>query len=171
MEQIAAESGVTKPVIYRFFRDKGELYSAVAERYVERVATELRDALASQGEPRAQLEAGIDSYLALIEREPQVYRFLMQRARREPAAGETIDDFIRRLGSEIGALFGEELARAGLDTGGAEVWGQAIVGMVNATADWWIERQAMSRRRVVRYLSDLVWNGFSSIPLTRSSDR
>lgn len=171
MEQIAAESGVTKPVLYRFFRDKGELCSAIAERYVEVVGAELRSALGTDSAPRSLLEAGIDSYLSLIEREPQIYRFLMQRARREQAAGDTIDDFIRRLGSEIGALLGEQLAATGNDTGGAEVWGQAIVGMVNATADWWIDRQTMSRRRVVGYLADLVWNGLSSLPVTRSTER
>jgi AcrR family transcriptional regulator len=30
MEQIAAEAKVTKPVLYRYFRDKGDLYQAVA---------------------------------------------------------------------------------------------------------------------------------------------
>src|SRR5436309_16066243 len=81
MEQMAAEAGVTKPVLYRYFHDKSELYQAIAERYVEQVATQLRQALSGEATPRHLLVAGIDSYLRLVEREPEIYRFLMQRAR------------------------------------------------------------------------------------------
>ncbi|MCA1843781.1 MAG: TetR/AcrR family transcriptional regulator; helix-turn-helix transcriptional regulator, partial [Actinobacteria bacterium] len=110
MDQIAAEAGVTKPVVYRFFRDKGDLYEAIATRYVEAVATELRAAWGGAGEPRELLRSGIDTYLRLVEEEPEISRFLMRRARVEQAAATTaIDDFIRRLGGELGLLVGEQL--------------------------------------------------------------
>jgi AcrR family transcriptional regulator len=165
MDQIAAEAGVTKPVVYRFFRDKGDLYEAIATRYVEAVATELRAAWGGAGEPRELLRSGIDTYLRLVEEEPEIYRFLMRRARVEQAAATTaIDDFIRRLGGELGLLVGEQLASAGLDTGGAEAWGHAIVGLVAGAADWWVDRRTMSRQRLVGYLADLLWSGFDGAP-------
>src|SRR5947207_9107842 len=80
MEQMAAEAGVTKPVLYRYFHDKSELYQAIVERYVAEVSSALRESLSTDGNPRVVLVAGIDAYLSLVEREPEIYRFLMQRA-------------------------------------------------------------------------------------------
>ena len=165
MEQLAAEAGVTKPVLYRYFHDKSELYEAIAQRYVDQVSTELRAALSSDDGPHELLVAGIDAYLRLVEQEPEIYRFLMQRARFEQRPAQTIEHFIQRLGQEIALLVGERLEQANLDTGGAEAWGHAIVGMVNATAEWWVERQVLSRRRLVTYLADLLWTGFAGVPV------
>jgi len=164
MEQMAAEAGVTKPVLYRYFHDKSELYQAIVERYVAEVSSALRESLSTDGNPRVVLVAGIDAYLSLVEREPEIYRFLMQRARFEQRPAATIDNFIQRLGQEIGVVTGERLQQAGADTGGAEVWGHAIVGMVNAAADWWVGRPVLSRRRLVAYLADLLWAGFAGVP-------
>ena len=36
----------------------------------------------------------------------------------------------------------------GVDTGGAEPWAQALVGMGLSTGEWWLERQTMSRAAV-----------------------
>ncbi|HZQ28043.1 MAG TPA: TetR/AcrR family transcriptional regulator [Acidimicrobiales bacterium] len=163
MEQIAAEARVTKPIVYRFFRDKGDLYQAIAERYVGLVGDGIRAALATTDDPKALLKAGIDAYLGLVEQEPEIYRFLMTRAREYSTAAVAIENFIHQLGGELGGVLGEQLAAAGLDTGGAEVWGHAIVGMVNAASDWWVDRQVLSRRRLVHYLVDLLWGGFDGM--------
>lgn len=173
MEQMAAEAGISKPILYRHFGDKAELYQAIAQRYVDLVGAEVRGAIgrapataAPADAPRRMLAAGIDAYLRLVEREPEIYRFLMQRARFEQSAtAATIDNFVRRLGQEVGLLLGEQLAAGGLDTGGAEAWGHAIVGMVNAAGDWWVDRQVLSRKRLVGYLTDLLWAGFDGMPV------
>jgi AcrR family transcriptional regulator len=163
MEQIAAEARVTKPVVYRFFRDKGDLYQAIAERYLATVGDGIRTALTTTDDPRALLTAGIDAFLTLVEREPEIYRFLMTRAREHSPAAGAIENFIHQLGGELGVVLGEQLAAAGLDTGGAEVWGHAIVGMVNAASDWWVDRQVLSRPRLAQYLVDLLWGGFDGM--------
>ncbi|MEA2477942.1 MAG: hypothetical protein QOC87_2141, partial [Actinomycetota bacterium] len=46
MSEIAAAAGVTKPILYKHFGDKGGLYRTLAERYVQRILEELRGALA-----------------------------------------------------------------------------------------------------------------------------
>src|SRR3954452_21394082 len=51
MDQMAAEAGVTKPILYRYFGDKAALYGAIAERYVGVVGDELRRALAGENDP------------------------------------------------------------------------------------------------------------------------
>jgi AcrR family transcriptional regulator len=166
MEQLAAEAGVTKPNLYWYFGDKGGLYEAIAHRYVDLVAAEVRTAIGTSSEPRETLVAGIEAYLRLVESEPNIYRFLMQRARFEQSTTQrAIDHFLRQLGQELGLLVGDRLAAAGQDTGGAEVFGHAIVGMVNTTADWWVERSVLPRTRLVGYLTELLWDGLARTPL------
>ncbi|MBC7679270.1 MAG: TetR/AcrR family transcriptional regulator, partial [Pseudorhodobacter sp.] len=37
MASIAAEAGITKPILYRHFGDKGGLYAALTERHTDRL--------------------------------------------------------------------------------------------------------------------------------------
>lgn len=82
MDEIAAEAGTAKPVLYRYFGDKGGLYQALAERYVQLVMATVEEALGDRAadSPRERLEAGIDAYLGLVEEQSEIYRFLMHRA-------------------------------------------------------------------------------------------
>lgn len=165
MTAIAAEAGVTKPILYKHFGDKGGLYRALAERYVTELLEELRRALASEQDPPARIRTTIDAYLSFIERDREAYRFLMHRAVSErPEAQETVGDFIRQLGDELAVLMGDELRRFGLDSGGAEPWAHGMVGMVHLAGDRWLEHRTMSRERLVDYLTSLVWKGLSGLP-------
>jgi AcrR family transcriptional regulator len=165
MDEIAAEAGTAKPVLYRHFGDKGGLYQALAQRYVQVVMDAIRDATRDQDHPRARLEAAIDAYLAVVETSPEIYRFLMHRAVTERAEAQaTVADFIHQLGGELAADLGDRLRRFGLDTEGAEPWARGIVGMVQVAGDWWLEhRAAMPRERLVDHLVGLLWQGFSGL--------
>ena len=162
MERLAAQLGVTKPILYRYFGDRAGLYQAVAQATLARLMAELEAALAQPVEPRQLLVEVIDAYLSFIEREPQLYRFLMQRAVVEQAATQvTISHFIRDVGRAVAQTMGEQLRAAGADSAAAEAWAYGVVGMVQLAGDWWLERRPMPRPRLVAYLADLLWNGFS----------
>jgi AcrR family transcriptional regulator len=162
MERLAAELGVTKPVLYRYFGDRAGLYRAVAETAVAALMRDLTTALAEPVEPRQLLAETIDAYLSFIEREPQLYRFLMERAVVEQAeAHATITHFIRQVGQAVAHSLGEQLRAAGADLGAAEAWAYGVVGMVQLAGDWWLERRPMPRPRLVAYLTDLLWDGFA----------
>ena len=165
MSAIAAEAGVTKPILYKHFGDKGGLYRAIAESYVRTLMDRLRATLATSGSPRGRITATIEAYLEFVESEPQMYRFLMHRAVGEhPEAQETVARFVRDVAREVTVILRDELRRFGADTGGAEAWAHGIVGMVQLAGDWWLENRTMSRRRLVAYLDDLLWLGFAGLP-------
>ena len=170
MNDIAREAGITKPILYKHFGDKGGLYQALAERYVRSLLDELRSALGAETEPQARIRRTIDAYLAFVEREQEIYNFLMHRAVTErPEARATVADFIRQLASELSIVLGDELRRAGLDPVGAEPWAHGIVGMVQLSGDRWLEQRSMSRETLVDYLERLIWNGLSHAPVARES--
>ncbi|MDQ3939990.1 MAG: TetR/AcrR family transcriptional regulator [Actinomycetota bacterium] len=170
INQIAAEAGIAKPILYRHFGDKGGLYQALAERYVQSLMARLRDALREETAPRARLAATIDAYLGFVEDHPEMYQFLMHRAVPEQLeAHATVADFIRQVAAEVAVVLGEELRRAGMDSGGAEPWAHGIVGMVQLAGDWWLRNRSMPRQRLVEYLTTLLWNGFAGMTDTPAS--
>ncbi len=70
MDQIAAAASTSKPVIYRYFADKDELYRAVGSRVVRQIVVTLLG-VRDDPDPQAMLRASIDAYLQLLEDNPQ----------------------------------------------------------------------------------------------------
>ncbi|GGO54122.1 TetR family transcriptional regulator [Streptomyces daqingensis] len=169
MNAIAAEAGITKPILYRHFGDKEGLYSALAVRHTDALVSALRSALDAPAERRRRVEATLDTYLAAIEARPQVYRFLMHPSEGgtsgEPGfeAGQHSAPLLRRLGEELGKVIEERLE---LGPGGEErarVWGHGVVGMAYAAGDWWLRERPCSREQLVSQLSDLLWGSLSMV--------
>jgi TetR/AcrR family fatty acid metabolism transcriptional regulator len=79
MEDIAEEAGVGKGTLYRYFRDKEELYIALLARASEQFAAELRDAMAEAEGPRDRLEAMIAAIIHHFDEHPHLLD-LIQRA-------------------------------------------------------------------------------------------
>jgi hypothetical protein len=44
-----------------------------------------------------------------------------------------------------------------MDSGAAEPWAHGIVGMVQNTGEWWLDRRSMGRDAVVEYLTQIIW--------------
>jgi AcrR family transcriptional regulator len=164
MEQIAAQAGTSKAVVYRYFSDKADLYLAVGGRIAGMLTDTITRAMEDQAEPRAVLQAGVDAYLTLIEAEPELYRFVVRRPLldRNVALGQDpVADYMNVLGARISRILGDVLREVGLDSGAAEPWGYGMVGMVHSAGDWWLERQSMSRSALAEYLTSLIWGGLA----------
>ena len=151
MDDISKASGIAKPVFYRYFRDKGDLFVEVGRTVAEQVVEETTIAIDAAESPRAKLAAGIDAYLGAIESRPELYRFA--------ARHRDLEDYVTIVGLHATGVIAEFMRQANMDTSAAELWGFGIVGMVRAAADRWLEQCAMSRDAVVRDLTDLIWHG------------
>ncbi|MFG2610049.1 TetR family transcriptional regulator [Streptomyces anulatus] len=175
MNAIAAEAGITKPILYRHFGDKGGLYRALAKRHTDALLSALRAALDAPADRRERVESTLDTYLAAIEARPQVYRFLMHpsdSADAPPSPEQGFDvgrhsaPLLRRLGEELGQVIAERVDLGPDSEQMARIWGHGIVGMMHAAGDWWIGDRPCSRERLVSSLADLLWGR-----LAEASDR
>ncbi|WP_406098889.1 TetR family transcriptional regulator [Streptomyces sp. NBC_01013] len=164
MNAIAAEAGITKPILYRHFGDKGGLYRALAKRHTDALLSALRAALDAPADRRERVEATLDTYLAAIEARPQVYRFLMHPS--DDAAPSSEQGFdvgrhsaplLRRLGEELAMVIAERVDLGPGSQEMARIWGHGIVGMMHAAGDWWLGERPCSRDQLVRSLADLLW--------------
>src|SRR4051812_34612987 len=78
MDDVAAVSGVAKPVFYRYFKDKADLFLSVGREVGERLAADVAAALEGAQHPRTMIAAAVDTFLRAVEDAPQVYPFVLQ---------------------------------------------------------------------------------------------
>jgi AcrR family transcriptional regulator len=159
MATIAAEAGITKPILYRHFGDKNGLYGALTDRHTDRLLASLRAALSQPGTRRERVARTVDAYLASIEAEPQVYRFLVHSAEAADA-DSSVRSFTRRLSALLAEGIGAETGVSGEGVR-AQTWAHGIVGMVQAAGDWWLEQQPCPRHEVVEELVLLLAGGYA----------
>ena len=160
MEAIAAEVGVAKPVLYRYFGDRSGLFDALAARFGSTLVATLTTALALGLPPREQVTAAIDAYVGVLEDDPHVYRFATARLRSDSGApGGVLDHAVSMLARGLG----DTLHAGGRDAGPAEVWAAGIVGMVHVATDRWVAHPVLSKAVLVEHLANLVWSGLGSV--------
>ncbi|MEU8395185.1 TetR/AcrR family transcriptional regulator [Nonomuraea sp. NPDC048892] len=164
MAAIAAEAGITKPILYRHFGDKRGLYQALADRHVGTVIGRLRPEFGQAGaDLRGRARAAIGVYLDLVSANLNLYRFLFHRASAEDTRVRShMTSLVRGLGEELGVVLADEGVVP--DPVRAQVLGHAFVGMVQATGDWWLEHPEVGRAQVVEGLVDVI--AATLIPVT-----
>jgi AcrR family transcriptional regulator len=158
MDAIAAEAGCSKPIVYRHFGDRDGLIEALADRFAGELVVAIDQALSSELPPAQLLRGTVDAYLAFVERDPNVYRFLVGRLA-DPLSAADSRGLVALVGQRVAIVLGEQLRALGLDSGPAEPWAFGIVGMVHLAGDWWLDRRTMTRDRLVEYLTTLLWQG------------
>lgn len=156
--QIAELARVPRTHVYRHFDDKQALDLAVSSHIGAQIAERIRAALASRGSVRAIVAASIDEHLGWIEAHPNLYRFLAQHAYAVRLSGspEAVDAKAA-FAAELTTLIRRYLEVLGADTSGAERIIVGLVGLVDATAAWWLETGDPTRAELTAELTDRVW--------------
>jgi len=87
LEDIAAEAGITRVILYRHFDSKTDLYQAVLDRMCARLDAHV-------AEPAGGFtDASIDGFLVAAAESPAGFRLLFKHALREPEFSERIGKF------------------------------------------------------------------------------
>ncbi|RNL63123.1 TetR/AcrR family transcriptional regulator [Nocardioides marmoriginsengisoli] len=160
--EVAASAGVSKPVLYRYFADKDDLYRAVgqwgAQQVIDRLVPILTGAVeVGDGSMRGRMLAGCEDYLEFLDEHPQVFLLLVEHR----SANDPLADGKDQIASTLAKLMGDTLRRLGVDAAGAEPWAHGLIGMGLAVGEWRIRRDIMSREATAGYLATFVWHAFS----------
>ncbi|MGY1605368.1 TetR family transcriptional regulator [Geodermatophilus sp. SYSU D00815] len=164
VDDVAREARVSKTVIYRYFSDKDELIDAVLDRISSAVLLPrlLGELAVDRADDRDRLHAVIAAFVALIEEEPELYRFAYAHAGRT-GRRDLVAATEREIAEALGALMGERLAAAGLPPAPAMTWSYGVVGMVQLTAHWWAGSRAVPAADLVAQLTDLAHGGLGAL--------
>jgi AcrR family transcriptional regulator len=171
MEEIATAAGTSKAVVYRHFADRSELHVAVCARVAANLTDRLREAMDTTTDPRQMLTAAVETYLAFLEADLELYRFVVQGPPvGHPADSDPIANLSSLVGNQAAALVAVVLEQAGRDPAAALPWGHGLVGLVRSAADWWLQAdRPMPRVELAAHLTDLTWAGLSGV-VTRKED-
>jgi AcrR family transcriptional regulator len=153
MNAIAAEAGITKPILYRWFGDKEGLYGQLAERHTGVLLSHLRAAWDGQGDRAARTAALVRAYLEFAESSPEVYLFLVAAQDSAPEAALTT-----RLSDLLGEALAPELGLAG-PSALTRTWATAMVGALQAATARWLRMRDLDRDALADQLSALLCHG------------
>jgi AcrR family transcriptional regulator len=156
--QIARRAGVPRTHVYRHFEGKRALDLAVSGHIASQLGDQLRAALSRPGSARDIIRAGIGEHLGWIEAHPNLYRFLARHAYAVRATGSPeADDAKAAFAAELTALIERYLRVLGVSAQPQERMVVGIVGLVDATAAWWLERGDATRDELTTELTARVW--------------
>lgn len=155
--QIAQQAGVPRTHVYRHFEGKQALDLAVSRHVAGELGQNIRAGMTGRGSPREIISAAIEAHLSWIEDHPNLYRFLAQHSYAVAATGSASDDAKAVFAAELTALLQSYMRLLEIDTSPAERVIVGVVGMVDATAAWWLEHRDVSRGELTTALTDQVW--------------
>lgn len=164
MDQMAAEAGITKPVLYRYFGDRDGLIAAMADRFSEDLVARLDAAFAAadNDDVGALIRAAIDGYLSFIEDDPALYGFLIHSA---PLGSEAVVAVFDRVARSVARVMAEVFETLGLDKRPIITWAYGVVGTVHLAGARWVRRPDASRDELVGDLVALVSLGLTGAPV------
>ena len=161
IEEIAARAKVSKPVVYEHFGGKEGLYAVVVDREVRALLDRVTNALTA-GHPRDLLEQAALALLDYIEGETDGFRVLVRESPVGSASGN-FSSVLNDVAHQVEHILGAEFKTRGFDPKLAELYSQALVGMVALTGRWWLEVRKPRKEMVAAHLVNLAWNGLSNL--------
>ena len=162
MDEIAAEIGVSKTVLYRYFVDKNDLTTAVMMRFAQTtLIPNMAGALSSNLDGFDLTREIIRVYVETVANEPEPYRFVM--ANSSASKNKVIADSEQIIARMLAVVLRRRMQRAGMDTRGVEPWAYLIVGGVQLSTHSWMSNPRMSSDDLIDYLTMLCWNALCGI--------
>lgn len=153
-EQIADAAGVSRTVLYRYFRDREDLRQAIADHVVQAVLDSVLPALELDAEstPRQIIGAAIGTIIGWLDEHPNLYHFL--RARRDGGL-ESVEN---TLADNVAALLKIMMVVFGVEGDDADPAAYGIVGYVEAAGGWWLQQRSISREKFTELVCGGVWH-------------
>jgi AcrR family transcriptional regulator len=156
LDDVAAAAGVTKPVLYRHFDSKRELYVALLRRHRDDLTT-FGELIPHQGPPRERLEAVLDAWLSYVESHSYAWRMLF----RDTGGGVEIQAFRTEVHDRARAVLVEiirRLAEAPIPRRELEPLAELMsMGMASLVL-WRMDGPGVSRRAMLEAMTR-VWTG------------
>ncbi|PZS18511.1 MAG: hypothetical protein DLM57_06125 [Pseudonocardiales bacterium] len=153
-EQIAEAAGVSRTVLYRYFRDREDLRQAIADQAVATVVASVlpKLQLTADSTPRQVITSVVEVIMGWLDGHPNLYYFLRDRR-----SGSSLEAVENTLADQVAALLKMFLMYFGIDAEKAEPGAYGIVGFVESSGSWWLARRTMSREKLTDIVCDGVW--------------
>jgi AcrR family transcriptional regulator len=152
-EQIAEVAGVSRTVLYRYFRDREDLRQAIADHVVQEVLGSVLPKLqwGPASTPREVIAAAVGTIVGWLDEHPNLYRFLRERA-------SSLDSVETTLADQVAAILKMLMMFFGMPGEAAEPGAYGIVGFVEASSSWWLAHRSLPRDEFTKFACAGVWH-------------
>ncbi|MEJ5927534.1 TetR/AcrR family transcriptional regulator [Corynebacterium sp. H128] len=160
VEEVAARAHVSKPLIYEHFGGKEGLYAVIVDRDMQLLEQTITESLVSGG-ARQRIEQAVMALLGFIEQHPDGFQILVRDM--TPGDNHTYSTLLNDIVAEVSHILANAFERLGYNPDLAVLYGQALVGMISMTAQWWLDVREPSKEVVASHIVNLCWNGLAHL--------
>jgi AcrR family transcriptional regulator len=162
MDEIAAEVGVTKPLLYNYFGNKERLYIACMEEAGKSLTRTVGEAIGGTASPGDALGAGVRAFFAFLDSDRAAWAVLFDETL--PSSGEVAERVSSYRGAIVELVSGSLLAQLPEARRGAarveiEALSAALLGAAEELARWWLRTEAISAGEAAELLVSTVEPG------------
>lgn len=162
MDEIAAEIGVSKTVLYRYFVDKNDLTTAVMMRFAQTtLIPNMAAALLAHLDGFELTREIIRVYVETVAAEPEIYPFVF--ANSSASKSKVVADSERIIAGMLAVMLRRRMQQDDLETKGVEPWAYMIVGGVQLATHSWMSHRRISSNELIDYLTMLSWSALRGI--------
>ena len=157
--ELAAACGVSKALLYHYYRDKEQLLFDIADRYIDSLLTIVDEVESERLAPDAHLRRLIERFMQAYEHAAAYHRVLVQdvkylspahRRRVVGKQGQVVDAFARAIAPVAPQLSGDALLKPVTMT---------LFGMINWTFTWLKESGPLTYAQMAPVVADLFLRG------------
>ena len=151
-EAVAEEAGVSRSLVYSYFRDRGSLFAAAYTHELARLDAEIDGALESMGSDRERLASAVGAYLEFAWRHRKEWELIASAsASRHPAVREAVVARTEQIAQTLGG------------TPEARLLVRGVIGMLEAAAVHTLEQDEVDPGTLADLLTQVIWAGVSSL--------
>lgn len=145
MDQIARAAGISKPMLYRYFGSKEDLYAAYLRLAGHELIERVRAPDTSGQPPLARLHAGLRAFFAYVEEHRAGWTVLHGETTTPTDAhiAQEVDELRRRIISMLTTLFGDA------------AFAHAFTGAAESLATWWVNQPQPSVEQAATLLMNI----------------
>jgi AcrR family transcriptional regulator len=162
MDEIAAEIGVSKTVLYRYFVDKNDLTTAVMMRFAQTtLIPNMASALSSNLDGFELTREIIRVYVDTVAAEPEIYPFVF--ANSSASKSKAIADSEQIIARMLAVVLRRRMAHAGMETRGVDAFAFHTVGGVQLATHSWMSNPRTTAPELIDYLTMLSWSALRGV--------
>jgi AcrR family transcriptional regulator len=151
MDDVAAEVGVTKPLLYNYFGNKEQLYLACMEPAGEALVAAVVGAVEQTTTPEQALRSGIYAFFDFVDQDRSSWRVLFdETAPTEGGIALSVSEYRGRIAELVAqALLAQPSPSSPLEV---EAMSVAVLGAAEALVRWWLRTEALSAHDTAKLL-------------------
>lgn len=153
MDEIARLSGITKPLLYKYFGSKEGLFGSTADRFLEREFADIDEAARAVPPGLGRIEVFVERYVDLISENRGTWWILYS-----DATPDAVNAMRRKNAAVIAGVLADSFADQAIEAEhkDVELLAATMVGAGEEMGRWWDSNPHLSREEVTRRFLTIV---------------